>query len=245
MLGVTLRVALVHDYLNQYGGAERVLEELHALFPSAPVYTSMYWPEKMSDDHPPARRAHIVHAALADGHAQPPAVLADVSVGIRELRLQRLRRGDLEQLGLLQGHRHPTRHAAHLLLPDADALGVELPRVRRSRAPRAAGAHRLPAAISQLRAWDVATAQNVDRFLAISRDGGGAHSEALPPRRDGDLSARQLQRVYGAAPARRGLLPHRLAADPLQAHRPRGRRLLAAGHSAEGRRQRRDARCRP
>jgi glycosyltransferase involved in cell wall biosynthesis len=27
----------------------------------------------------------------------------------------------------------------------------------------------LPAAISQLRAWDVATAQNVDRFLAISR----------------------------------------------------------------------------
>src|SRR5215204_3404607 len=44
-----LRVALVHDYLNQYGGAERVLEELHALFPSAPVYTSMYWPEKMSE----------------------------------------------------------------------------------------------------------------------------------------------------------------------------------------------------
>src|ERR1700709_560742 len=46
--GARLRVALVHDYLNQYGGAERVLEELHSLFPSAPVYTSMYWPEKMS-----------------------------------------------------------------------------------------------------------------------------------------------------------------------------------------------------
>ena len=46
--GARPRVALVHDYLNQYGGAERVLEELHALFPSAPVYTSMYWPEKMS-----------------------------------------------------------------------------------------------------------------------------------------------------------------------------------------------------
>src|SRR5437870_12036530 len=43
-----LKVARVHDYLNEYGGAERVLEELHALFPSAPVYTSMYWPEKMS-----------------------------------------------------------------------------------------------------------------------------------------------------------------------------------------------------
>jgi glycosyltransferase involved in cell wall biosynthesis len=36
------RVALIHDYLNQYGGAERVLEALHELFPDAPVYTSIY-----------------------------------------------------------------------------------------------------------------------------------------------------------------------------------------------------------
>jgi len=31
------RVALVHDYLNQYGGAERVLEVFHGLFPDAPA----------------------------------------------------------------------------------------------------------------------------------------------------------------------------------------------------------------
>ncbi|MEO5950970.1 MAG: glycosyltransferase, partial [Chloroflexia bacterium] len=42
-------IALVHDYLNQYGGAERVLEALHDIYPSAPVYTSMYAPEKMPD----------------------------------------------------------------------------------------------------------------------------------------------------------------------------------------------------
>lgn len=34
------KVALVHDYLREYGGAERVLEELHQLFPEAPVYTA-------------------------------------------------------------------------------------------------------------------------------------------------------------------------------------------------------------
>lgn len=43
------RVALVHDYLNQYGGAERVLEALHELFPDAPVYTSIYDPASMPD----------------------------------------------------------------------------------------------------------------------------------------------------------------------------------------------------
>ncbi len=42
-----MRVALVHDYLNQYGGAERVLEALHELFPAAPVYTSIFDPSSM------------------------------------------------------------------------------------------------------------------------------------------------------------------------------------------------------
>lgn len=35
-----IRLALVHDYLIEYGGAERVLEALHELYPDAPVYTS-------------------------------------------------------------------------------------------------------------------------------------------------------------------------------------------------------------
>ncbi|MBI2029808.1 glycosyltransferase [Candidatus Gottesmanbacteria bacterium] len=35
-----LKVALVHDYLKEYGGAERVLEALHDVYPQAPVYTS-------------------------------------------------------------------------------------------------------------------------------------------------------------------------------------------------------------
>ncbi|MDA1079140.1 MAG: glycosyltransferase [bacterium] len=33
-------VALVHDYLREYGGAERVLEALHELYPEAPVFTA-------------------------------------------------------------------------------------------------------------------------------------------------------------------------------------------------------------
>ena len=36
----SLKVALVHDYLAEYGGAERVLEALHDLYPQAPVYTA-------------------------------------------------------------------------------------------------------------------------------------------------------------------------------------------------------------
>jgi glycosyltransferase involved in cell wall biosynthesis len=38
-------VAIVHDYLNQHGGAERVVLELAAIWPEAPIYTSLYRPE--------------------------------------------------------------------------------------------------------------------------------------------------------------------------------------------------------
>jgi glycosyltransferase involved in cell wall biosynthesis len=38
----SLRIALVHDYLNQAGGAEKVVEVFAEMFPGAPIYTSVY-----------------------------------------------------------------------------------------------------------------------------------------------------------------------------------------------------------
>ena len=40
--GLPTDVVLVHDYLNQRGGAERSVLELAAMFPRAPLYTSLY-----------------------------------------------------------------------------------------------------------------------------------------------------------------------------------------------------------
>ena len=41
-----MKVAIFHDYLNQYGGAERVLEEILAMFPEADLYTLLYDKER-------------------------------------------------------------------------------------------------------------------------------------------------------------------------------------------------------
>ena len=35
-----MRVALVHDYIKEFGGAERVLRTLSDMFPEAPLYTA-------------------------------------------------------------------------------------------------------------------------------------------------------------------------------------------------------------
>lgn len=53
-----MKVALVHDYLKEYGGAERVLEALHEIYPEAPIFTAYFDPKGLGSHaerfNPPA-----------------------------------------------------------------------------------------------------------------------------------------------------------------------------------------------
>lgn len=40
-----MKIAIVHDYLKEYGGAERVVEAMLEVWPGAPVYTTVFLPE--------------------------------------------------------------------------------------------------------------------------------------------------------------------------------------------------------
>lgn len=46
---IKMKIALVHDYLVQHGGAERVLQCFCEIFPEAPIYTLIYSKEAMGD----------------------------------------------------------------------------------------------------------------------------------------------------------------------------------------------------
>ena len=48
------RIALVHDFLYVYGGAERVLSTLHAMYPTAPIYTTFAEPAIVARHFPQA-----------------------------------------------------------------------------------------------------------------------------------------------------------------------------------------------
>ncbi|TSD02141.1 MAG: group 1 glycosyl transferase [Parcubacteria group bacterium Athens0714_26] len=50
-----MKIALVHDYLNQYGGAEKVLEAFTEIFPDAPIYTLIY-NQKIIDKYFPGKK---------------------------------------------------------------------------------------------------------------------------------------------------------------------------------------------
>lgn len=51
MSRASLRVALTTDWLNSFGGAERVLHELVTVWPDAPIYTSVYAPEHLPPEY--------------------------------------------------------------------------------------------------------------------------------------------------------------------------------------------------
>jgi glycosyltransferase involved in cell wall biosynthesis len=167
--GRPLKVALVHDYLNQYGGAERVLEELHELFPSAPVYTSMYWPEKMSATIRglDVRTSFMQRLPLVTRNHQPFLLLyplAFESFDLNEFDVV-ISNSSAFCKGVVTAP--GTLHICYCLTPMRWVWNYHA-YVERERLGTLARMV-LPAAISQLRSWDVATAQNVDRFLAISR----------------------------------------------------------------------------
>ena len=50
-----MKIALVHDFLVRYGGAERVLKVMSEMYPDAPIYTLMYDQASMASHFSPDR----------------------------------------------------------------------------------------------------------------------------------------------------------------------------------------------
>lgn len=61
-----MRIALVHDYLKEYGGAESVFEALTDIFPDAPIYTAVYHPQSLGPHRSrlEAKWSHRVHQSF-------------------------------------------------------------------------------------------------------------------------------------------------------------------------------------
>ncbi len=56
-----MKVAIVHDWLTNMGGAEQVIINLHKCFPDAPIYTAFFSPEKMD---PVFKEMNIITSSL-------------------------------------------------------------------------------------------------------------------------------------------------------------------------------------
>jgi len=163
-----LKIAIVHDWLNQMGGAEGVLEELVQLFPNAPIYTSMYWRDKM----PAAYRQWDIRTSFLDRwplvkrHHQP--FLPFYPMAFESFCLDEYDVVISNKSGFCHGILTPasTLHICYCLTPTRYLWNTSeyLQREGAGRLSRAI----LSPVLSYLRLWDRLAADRVDRFLAIS-----------------------------------------------------------------------------
>ncbi len=175
-------IALVHDYLNQYGGAERVVAAFHRRFPEAPIYTSVYDPARM----PPEVRSWPVRTTWLQGlpglHRLPWArlllplyPLAFESLDLSPYRLV-LSSSSAFAKGVVTGPE--TLHVCYCHTPMRFAWQPARYLAREGIPAPLQGL--LGPILHYLRLWDQVSARRVDRFLCNSR-----------------LVARRIRKLYG------------------------------------------------
>lgn len=166
-----MKIALAHDWLNQMGGAENVLEILMDMFPNAPVFTTIYAPELM----PPAYRTWNIKTSWLDRapgvhrHHQPYLPLYPLAV--RSLNLQGYDVILSNKSGFIHGLTIASpkqRHLCYCLAPTRYVWDYRS-YASRERLGKAADWLLAPL-IALLRKWDYQAAQKVDHFCAISTE---------------------------------------------------------------------------
>jgi len=163
-----LRTAIAHDWLNQYGGAEVVLEAMHDLYPDAPIYTSLYAAATM----PAAYRAWDIRTSflqrLPGVHRYFRALLPLYPIGFEQFDLTGydliISSSSAWAKGVVPGPN--TLHICYCHAPMRYVWDVYYEAARRFRAPLRAP---LMLVIHYLRMWDVLCARRVDHFVANSR----------------------------------------------------------------------------
>ena len=162
------RVALVHDYLNQSGGAERVLEEFHALWPDAPIFTSIYDRAGM----PPAYRDWPIRTTFMQGlprimrHHQPYLPLYPVAFSRLDLRGYDLIVSSSSAFAKNIPPPPGARHVCYCHSPMRFAWSAA-DYARRERLGPATRAALVPI-LRALQRWDVRGTRRVDRLIANS-----------------------------------------------------------------------------
>jgi glycosyltransferase involved in cell wall biosynthesis len=157
-----LKVALVHDALTVPGGAEKVLNELHQLFPNAPIYTPLYLPERF----PEYKDAKVIPSPInrfsyLRNHHQIAFPLLPYAVEQFDLTEYDLVISDSSAAakGILT--RPETIHICYCHTPMRWAWMPQLD-------PRASSSWIRRLSAHYLRIWDAATVNRVDHWLANS-----------------------------------------------------------------------------
>jgi len=164
----SMKVAIIHDYLNQMGGAERVVAALHEIFPEAPIFTSIVdrdvlWPDFASADIRPSWMQKLPGLKKHFKKYLPLYPWAIESLNVKEYDLL-ISSSSAFAKGAMKGP--DALHVCYCYTPMRFAWDYENYVKREDFNTLALRV--LPFVIAQLKQWDLKTSVRPDFYIAIS-----------------------------------------------------------------------------
>jgi glycosyltransferase involved in cell wall biosynthesis len=165
-----MRVALVHDYLNQYGGAERVLEAFCEIWPEAPIFTLIYSEKRTGGafSNRLIKTSFLQKIPFTKSHHRPFLALMPLAIESFDLSKYDIVISDSASFAKGVITRPGTLHICYCHTPTRYAWDDCHKYIQEFGYP-ALITKFIPFFMNYLRVWDEAAAQRPDRFIANSR----------------------------------------------------------------------------
>ncbi|MGZ9586218.1 glycosyltransferase [Paenibacillus marinisediminis] len=165
-----MNLAIVHDYINQHGGAERVLEAFMERYPESPIYTLISNLDKMPESfkHADIRNSFVQKLPLAQKHYKKMLSLLPLAVEQFDLREYEvvLSTSSAFAKGVITNTSQT--HVCYCHTPMRYVWDLYHQYMAELRNPIFKFV--LPRVLHKIRLWDQATAQRVDYFIANSNN---------------------------------------------------------------------------
>lgn len=161
-----MKIAIVHDYLNQYGGAEKVVEIFNELFPDAPIFTSIYDERKFPEHYEKMdiRTSFMQKFPFLDRHFKKYLLFYPKAIESIDLKGFDL---ILSSSSAFAKGAIKDKNACHICYCHAPMRFVwEYERYIEKENFGSITKSLLPLAIRQLKKWDLKTIDRVDHYIA-------------------------------------------------------------------------------
>ena len=164
-----MKVAIIHDWLTNMGGAERVVLALHELFPSAPVFTIVHNPDKLPPEFAELDIRTSFIQKLPKAKTKYQTYLPFMPIAVEQF--------DLSEFDIVISSSHAcakgvitrpeTLHICYCYTPMRYAWFLYHEYMKLHKVSRVKRLF-IPPLMNYLRMWDRLAADRVDDFIAIS-----------------------------------------------------------------------------
>ncbi|MDP1509789.1 glycosyltransferase [Paenibacillus ottowii] len=163
-----MKIAIAHDYLIQMGGAERVVEVFHDMYPEAPIFTTVFSDERLSRNLKDADIRATWLQNIPGVKANFKGVLPLYPIAIRDFDFRDfdiVLSSSSAFMKSIQVPKH-TFHICYCHTPMRFAWDYDTYMARQSKSNLLKNMLKLY--MNRLKTWDAKTSRNVDQFVANS-----------------------------------------------------------------------------